>query len=49
MKKTHLVTQPTRIEDINFDDFDDGLDTRWSHRIEQFRVKSNRRIRHQEA
>lgn len=49
VKKTHLVTKPTRVQDINFDDLDDSMDTRWSERAERSRIKSYRKLRHQEA
>jgi hypothetical protein len=49
MKKMHLLTKPTRVQDINFDDFEDGLDTKGSERAERSRVRSYRRLRHQEA
>ncbi len=49
MKKTHLLTKPTRVQDINFDDFDEALDTRGSERAERSRIRSYRRLRHQEA
>jgi hypothetical protein len=49
VKKTHLLTKPTRVQDINFDDFDEGLDTRGSERAERSRIRSYRKLRHQEA
>lgn len=49
MKKTHLLSQPTRIQDINFDDFDEGIDTRGIERAERSRIRSYRKLRHQEA
>jgi hypothetical protein len=49
VKKTHLLTKPTRVQDINFDDLDDGIDTHWSDRAEKSRIKSYRRLRHQES
>jgi len=49
VKKTHLLTKPTRVQDINFDDLDDGIDTRWQERTEKSRIRSYRRLRHQES
>lgn len=49
MKKTHLLTKPTRIQDINFDDFDEGVDARWAERVEKSRIRSYRKLRHPEA
>ena len=49
VKKTHLLTKPTRVQDINFEDLDDGIDTRWSDRAEKSRIKSYRKLRHQES
>lgn len=49
MKKRHLLTKPTRVQDINFDDLDDGVDTKWSMRAERSRVRSYRKVRRQEA
>lgn len=49
MKKTHLLTKPTRITDINFEDFDDAYDTLGSERAERSRVRSYRKLRHPEA
>lgn len=49
MKKTHLLTKPTRVQDINFDDLDDGIDTRWTDRAEKSRVRSYRKLRRQES
>lgn len=49
VKKTHLLTKPTRVQDINFDDLDDGVDTRWSDRAEKSRIRSYRKLRHQES
>jgi len=49
VKKMHLLTQPTRIQDINFEDLDDGADTRGTERAERSRVRSYRKLRHQEA
>ena len=48
LKKTHLLTKPTRIQDINFDDLDDGIDTRGTERAERSRIRSYRKLRHQE-
>lgn len=48
MKKTHLLTKPTRVQDINFDDLDDGVDSRWDSRAEKNRIKSYRKLRNQE-
>jgi hypothetical protein len=49
VKKLHLLTKPTRVQDINFDDLDDGIDTRGSERAERSRVRSYRKLRNQEA
>lgn len=49
VKKMNVLTQPTRIQDINFDDFDDGIDTRGTARAERSRVRSYRKLRHQES
>jgi hypothetical protein len=49
VKKTHLLTKPTRVQDINFDDLDDGIDTRFSDRVEKSRLRSYRKLRHQES
>ncbi len=49
LKKTHLLTQPTRIQDINFDDLDDGVDTRGAERVERSRLRSYRKLCHQEG
>jgi hypothetical protein len=49
VKKTHLLTKPTRLQDINFDDLDDGIDSRWSARAEKSRIKNYRRMRNQES
>ncbi|HSH55580.1 MAG TPA: hypothetical protein VK983_02005 [Candidatus Limnocylindrales bacterium] len=49
MKKTHLVTKPTRIQDMNFDDLDESVDSRWTDRAERSRIKSYRKFRRQEA
>lgn len=49
VKKMHLLTQPTRIQDINFEDLDDGADTRGAERAERSRIRSYRKMRHQEA
>lgn len=49
VKKTHLLTKPTRVQDINFDDLDDGIDTRWSEKAERSRIRSYRKLRHQES
>jgi hypothetical protein len=49
VKKTHLLTKPTRVQDINFDDLDEGVDTHWSDRAERSRVRSYRKLRRQES
>jgi hypothetical protein len=49
VKKTHLLTKPTRVQDINFDDLDDGMDARWTDRAEKSRIRSYRKLRHQES
>jgi hypothetical protein len=49
VKKTHLLSKPTRIQDIDFDDFEDSFDTKGSNRVERSRIRSYRKIRHQEA
>jgi hypothetical protein len=48
VKKRHLLTKPTRVSDINFDDFEDILDTKATSRAERSRVRSYRKIRNQE-
>jgi hypothetical protein len=49
VKKTHLLTKPMRVQDINFDDLDENLDTRGVQRAERSRVRSYRKLRRQEA
>ncbi len=49
MKKTHLLTKPTRIQDINFDDLVDGFDPRGTERTERYRVRNYRKLRLPEA
>lgn len=49
VKKTHLLTKPTRIQDINFDDLDDGIDTRGAERVERSRIRSYRKLRRAES
>lgn len=45
----HLLTKPIRNQDINFEDFEDGADTKGSERAERSRIRSYRKLRHQEA
>ena len=49
VKKMHLLTKPTRIQDINFDNLDDDADTRGTERAERSRIRNYRKLRHQEA
>lgn len=49
MKKTHLLTKPTRIQDIDFYDFEDDYDTQTNNRAERSRIRSYRKLRHQES
>ena len=49
MKKTHLLTKPTRVQDIDFDDLDDDLNQKWYARAERSRIRSYRKLRHQES
>ena len=49
VKKTHLLTKPMKVQDIDFDGLDDGFDARWSARAERSRIKSYRKLRHQES
>ena len=45
MKKAHLLTKPTRIQDIDFDELVEEYDPRASERAERFRVRSYRKLR----
>jgi hypothetical protein len=49
VKKTHLLTKPTKVQDIDFDDFEDNFDSRGTERAERSRIRSYRKLRHQEA
>lgn len=49
MKKTHLLSKPTRIQDIDFDDFEDNFDSKGSNRAERSRIRSYRKLRNQES
>lgn len=49
MKKTHLLTKPTRVEDIDFYELDNEPSQRWNQRAERMRIRNYRRLRHQEA
>lgn len=49
VKKTHLLTKPTRVQDINFDELDDDFTTQWSERAEKSRIRAFRKLRHQES
>lgn len=49
MKKTHILTQPTRIQDLNFDDMYDDFNDKGSQRSERLRIRSYRKLRQQES
>lgn len=49
VKKTHLLNKPMRVQDIDFDQLDDGFDARWTEKAERSRVRSYRKLRHQES
>lgn len=49
VKKTHLLNRPMKVQDIDFDGLDEGFDARWSARAERSRIKSYRKLRHQES
>ena len=49
VKKTHLLTKPTRNQDIDFDNFEDNFESMGSGRAERSRVRSYRKVRNQEA
>jgi hypothetical protein len=49
VKKTHLLTKPTPVQDIDFYDLDEGFDTKAAARAEKSRIRSYRKMRHQES
>ncbi len=49
MKKRHLLTQPTRIDDLSFDDLYDDISNDWEGKAERLQVRRWRKIKNQLA
>lgn len=48
LRKFYIVTKPTRLSEISFDDYDNS-DTNWREKARLLRARRWRRIRHQLA
>lgn len=42
MKKTKLINKPTRLEDLDFNNFDIDISPNWEHRAEALQVRKRR-------
>lgn len=49
MTKYYILTQPTRLSDLSFDELDDGDDKSWRDKARKLQVRRWRKIKHQLA
>jgi hypothetical protein len=49
MKKYYILTRPSKLSDLAFDDMDEDTDIEWKEKSRQLQLRRWRKIRHQLA
>jgi hypothetical protein len=49
MKKYYIVTRPTRLSDLTFDELEDETNSKWREKARQLQARRWRRIKQQLA